>query len=176
VAALGRAAADSPAGVPVIPADVLSTLTSRAVEPRPGQSGGFIPAAAVDHLVRQAVTAAMAASTAYSPGRPRELPYVPGFPSAAEQTITFPIGAAPQRAQLEPAAASLPATVDIDHEKLLTTINDRIAERPPRRWLDLEDTEHLDQLTAKIYDRLHDRLRREVLVDRERSGRLMDSW
>jgi hypothetical protein len=58
----------------------------------------------------------------------------------------------------------------------LTAISDRIGDDPPRSWVDLDNSEHLEQLAAKLYDRLHDRLRRDVLVQRERSGSLMDRW
>lgn len=110
----------------------------------------------------------------------------------------------PQRAPLDtrqpsPAAtASLPwsppqsaapfqVTADLDGESpapvipaelasLAGLVGELIADEPPRDWLDLDNSGHLDRLTAKIYDRLSDRLRRDVLVQRERSGSLMDSW
>lgn len=58
----------------------------------------------------------------------------------------------------------------------LDAINSRIGDKPPRSWVDIDDTEHLDRLAARLYDRLHDRLRRDVLVQRERAGFLMDRW
>jgi hypothetical protein len=54
------------------------------------------------------------------------------------------------------------------------TFLDRLGENPPRRWLDLDQSDDLEELAAKLYERLHTRLRWDVIVQRERSGRLMD--
>jgi hypothetical protein len=57
---------------------------------------------------------------------------------------------------------------------LVGTIVDAIADRPPRRWLDLDDLDHFDEIAQRIYNTLQSRLRYDVLLERERSGTLMD--
>jgi hypothetical protein len=49
-----------------------------------------------------------------------------------------------------------------------------VGEHPPRRWLDLDLSTDLEDLAKLLYDRLSLRLRNDMLVQRERSGRLMD--
>jgi hypothetical protein len=49
-----------------------------------------------------------------------------------------------------------------------------IGDAPPRRWMDLDSSEDLDELATRLYDRMVNRLRFDVLVQRERSGTLMD--
>jgi hypothetical protein len=56
----------------------------------------------------------------------------------------------------------------------LAEVVDSIADDPPRRWLDLDDIDHYDEIANRIYNTLQARLRFEVLVERERSGTLMD--
>lgn len=73
----------------------------------------------------------------------------------------------------EPERDGTPAAVTIvrsDEDGLIQ----RIGSDPPRRWLDLDDSAGLDELARTLYDRLVDRLRFDVLVQRERSGTLMD--
>jgi hypothetical protein len=95
-------------------------------------------------------------------------PFVPVPVVRPEPTIA---SRAVQRAPVIAEAPAVPAeTVSFD------AINARIGDKPPRSWVDIDNTEHLDQLAARLYDRLHDRLRRDVLVQRERSGFLMDRW
>ncbi|TDQ00792.1 eCIS core domain-containing protein [Labedaea rhizosphaerae] len=57
---------------------------------------------------------------------------------------------------------------------LVAAIVDAIADRPPRRWLDLDDLDHYDEIAQRIYNTLQSRLRYDVLLERERSGTLMD--
>jgi hypothetical protein len=90
---------------------------------------------------------------------------------------TGPQPSAEQPSRTVASTALQRAPADLTPETLsLAAISDRIGDDPPRNWMDLENTEHLEQLAAKLYDRLSDRLRRDVLVQRERSGFLMDSW
>ncbi|MFJ8686568.1 eCIS core domain-containing protein [Micromonospora wenchangensis] len=49
---------------------------------------------------------------------------------------------------------------------------DRVPDRSPGRPVDLENPDDLEELAGRLYGRLRGRLRQELLVDRERSGRL----
>ncbi|MFE7868990.1 DUF4157 domain-containing protein [Micromonospora humida] len=49
---------------------------------------------------------------------------------------------------------------------------DRVPDRSPSRPVDLENPDDLEELAGRLYGRLRGRLRQELLVDRERSGRL----
>lgn len=51
---------------------------------------------------------------------------------------------------------------------------DLIADNPPRRWLDLDDPDNFEEIANRLYHHLIGRLRFDVLVERERSGTLMD--
>jgi hypothetical protein len=53
-------------------------------------------------------------------------------------------------------------------------IRDELGRRPPRRWVNIDAVQDLEELANLLYDRLHHRLRTDVLVQRERSGLLMD--
>jgi hypothetical protein len=47
-----------------------------------------------------------------------------------------------------------------------------VSARIPERAVDMERPAHLDELAGRLYDRIRGRIRQELLVDRERSGRL----
>jgi hypothetical protein len=51
---------------------------------------------------------------------------------------------------------------------------DAFGDNPPRRWFDLDDIAEFDELANRLYNHLFSRLRFDVLVERERSGTLMD--
>lgn len=51
---------------------------------------------------------------------------------------------------------------------------DALADRPEPDTPDLDDHTTLDDLATKLFGRIRSRLRRELLVDRERAGRLTD--
>jgi hypothetical protein len=53
-------------------------------------------------------------------------------------------------------------------------VADLLADDPPRRWMDMDADEDLDELALRLYDRIVTRLRFDVLVQRERSGTLLD--
>jgi hypothetical protein len=72
------------------------------------------------------------------------------------------VQATPPVPHLDPTSSSWQAVVD------------QLAAEPPRRWVDLDVSADLEELAAKLYERLHHRLRRDVLVQRERAGQLMD--
>ena len=59
------------------------------------------------------------------------------------------------------------------HTAIEEAIED-LVDDPPRRWLDLDDVDHLSEITNRIYNELSARLRFDLLVERERAGSLMD--
>lgn len=54
----------------------------------------------------------------------------------------------------------------------LSAARDKLIELSKRRPLDLDDPADIEELSVRIYQRIHRRLRRELVVDRERTGRL----
>ncbi|SDF45642.1 protein of unknown function [Lentzea fradiae] len=67
-----------------------------------------------------------------------------------------------------------PEPSEADAEELAERLAEIFAEEPPRRWFDLDDADEFEELSARIYSHLSARLRFDMLVERERSGRLMD--
>lgn len=63
---------------------------------------------------------------------------------------------------------------EVDEEALLERLAELLADEPPRRWFDLDDVDEFEELANRIYNQLSARLRFDMLVERERSGRLMD--
>jgi hypothetical protein len=59
-------------------------------------------------------------------------------------------------------------------KKNLEELFDAIADSPPRRWFDLDSVDDFDELANRLYNHLLSRLRFDVIVERERSGTLMD--
>jgi hypothetical protein len=57
---------------------------------------------------------------------------------------------------------------DVDH------LMELIADNPPRRWLDLDSPDDFEEIANRLYNHLIGRLRFDVLVERERSGTLLD--
>jgi len=71
----------------------------------------------------------------------------------------------------QPGAATPPsAGIHVDDE--MDSARDRLLELSRQRPLDLDDPGDIDELSVRIYQRIHRRLRRELLVERERAGRL----
>jgi hypothetical protein len=107
-------------------------------------------------------------------------PSSPSSPSSLAATATLPWSppqpAVPFQVMAGLDGASPASVTTAELTSLAELVGELIADEPPRDWLDLDNSDHLDRLTAKIYDRLSDRLRRDVLVQRERSGNLMDPW
>ena len=56
----------------------------------------------------------------------------------------------------------------------LEDILELLGDDPPRRWMDLDDVDHFTEMANRIYNELSARLRFDILVERERSGSLMD--
>ncbi|HUQ57200.1 eCIS core domain-containing protein [Lentzea sp.] len=63
---------------------------------------------------------------------------------------------------------------EVDEEGILERLAEILADEPPRRWFDLDDVDEFEELANRIYNQLSARLRFDMLVERERSGRLMD--
>ncbi|MFI7680262.1 DUF4157 domain-containing protein [Actinophytocola sp. NPDC049390] len=58
--------------------------------------------------------------------------------------------------------------------KLADAIADLYADEPPRRWFDLDDVDDFEELAGRIHHELMSRIRLDMVVDRERSGTLLD--
>jgi hypothetical protein len=71
------------------------------------------------------------------------------------------------------AAAPPPQSPEFD-EKLARQVADWIGDNPPRHWVDLNVSAEVEELARIVYERLHARLRADLLVQRERSGLLLD--
>jgi hypothetical protein len=142
---------------PAIPMAGLGQLLAGAIAQPPPASLPSRPGPVLPQRAPLDTVAATPAATA-------TLPWSPPEPAAPFQVTASLDGESP--AEATPAELA----------SLAELVGELIGEEPPREWLDLDNSDHLDRLTAKIYDRLSDRLRRDVLVQRERSGRLMDSW
>jgi len=54
----------------------------------------------------------------------------------------------------------------------MNAARDRLVKLSRQRPLDLDDPSDIEELTVRVYQRIERRLRRELLVDRERAGRL----
>jgi Domain of unknown function (DUF4157) len=97
-------------------------------------------------------------------GVQRQTEDVAGLPEAAD-------GSDPSE---QPGAATPPpAGTRVDHE--MASARDRLLDLSRRRPLDLDDPDDIDELSVRIYQRIHRRLRRELLVERERAGQLGES-
>jgi hypothetical protein len=71
----------------------------------------------------------------------------------------------------QPGAETPPAAgTHVDDE--FGSAKDRLLELSRRRPLDLDDPADIDELSLRIYQKIHRRLRRDLLVERERAGRL----
>jgi hypothetical protein len=116
------------------------------------------------------IAAALEAALPEEFGGPAESPQIgdlhvpfaePTMPSAADLTVrvadrmTSPSGLSVVDPQLRETVEELVASLD-------------------RRLVDLDDSGVLDELAGMLYQRLRQRLRHELLIDRERSGSLMD--
>ena len=97
-------------------------------------------------------------------GVQRQSEDVAGMPEAAD-------GSDPS--EQSGAAPPPPAGTRVDHE--MASARDRLLDLSRRRPLDLDDPDDIDELSVRIYQRIHRRLRRELLVERERAGRLGES-
>ena len=87
-----------------------------------------------------------------------------------------PEGAAPDGpARREPADPEPVPGVPAPFDAELASVRDRLIELSGRRPLDLDDPGDIDEVAVRVYQKIHTRLRRELLVDRERAGRLSET-
>jgi hypothetical protein len=180
---------DATAGPAVVPAAAVARALAQA-SALTVPTGPAVPIADIERVLASAAPATSAGVTMPPPSWPA-LPSMPASGPAPVLPQRAPLATA-QAAQAATATISWPPapiqdTVSVAGESIepvtpgeLTSLTEmltkQIGDEPPRNWVDMDNTGHLDQLTAKIYDRLNDRLRRDVLVQRERSGKLMDPW
>jgi hypothetical protein len=80
--------------------------------------------------------------------------------SAPEQSLGATVADTPGPADAAPVDAEL------------NQARDKLLDLSRRRPLDLDSPEDLEELTVRIYQGIHRRLRRDLVVDRERAGRL----
>jgi hypothetical protein len=191
---LTRTAMDTPTGTSVVPATALAHAVAQEAA-RPSSAGPAVPIADIERLLAGAT--ALATPVGSFSGPPTPAPAGRSVPMLPQRAPLDPIQASPAATATlswpppQPAAPfQLTAGLDGDSPtpvvsapvmpgeltSLAELVGELIGDEPPRDWVDLENSDHMDRLTAKIYDRLSDRLRRDVLVQRERSGKLMDSW
>jgi hypothetical protein len=76
--------------------------------------------------------------------------------------------AAPSAAPAEPPESG-PAPA---HDAELGEARDKLVALSKQRPLDLDDPSDIEELSVRVYQKIERRLRRELLVDRERAGRL----
>ena len=110
--------------------------------------------------------------TAPTPGVQRQTDDVTSV--AGPEYASAPAGAsAPTPDASGPSTADSPAPQPADHrDEELHAARDRLIDLSRRRPLDLDDPADIEELSARIYQKIHRRLRRELVVDRERAGRL----
>lgn len=63
---------------------------------------------------------------------------------------------------------------DDEAAAIAAAVAELFADEPPRRWFDLDDVTDFEELSGRIYHELITRLRFDMVVDRERSGTLLD--
>jgi hypothetical protein len=166
---LAQATVQRPDGSPVVPTAMLAQALSQAValpDAQPTTGDAVIAVADVERAMVQTALPSLSTwesrdATATEAAAAGDV--VDGGAVLSGGTA----GSSPPAPTMAPVAPVAPA---------VSPAGQATEAEPPGNWLDLDNTEHLDELTKKIYDRVHDRLRRDVLVQRERSGQLMDSW
>ncbi|MFD8721244.1 DUF4157 domain-containing protein [Streptomyces sp. NPDC059629] len=71
-----------------------------------------------------------------------------------------------------PVTGAQTARTPVPFDEELLSVRDRLIELSGRRPLDLDDPGDIEEVAVQVYEKIHRRLRRELLVDRERAGRL----
>jgi hypothetical protein len=74
-----------------------------------------------------------------------------------------------------PGFAAQAAGMSAPFDAELASARDRLIDLAKRRPLDLDDQRDVDELAVRVYQKISRRLRRELLVDRERAGRLSET-
>jgi hypothetical protein len=123
------------------------------------------------------MAAAISSPTSGSSGVQRAIPGGVDF-AQFEEAYRIARSAPPQHTAVltpEPVVATPPParTPELD-EKLAQRVADWIGRHPPRHWVDLDMSVEVEELARVVYERLHARLRADLLVQRERSGLLLD--
>ena len=160
--------ATPPAGLPAPagaqPPSLAAALQSLASAQTLADLGGP-PAISPPAILSSAVPPSAVPSSAVpsSAVSPAAIPSSP-MPPLGESTVVVPAAADEVEAP-QPVVVVAPSADELV---------ERLAHDPPRRWMDLDSSEDLDELATRLYDRLNSRLRFDVLVQRERSGTLMD--
>ncbi|MEU9343033.1 DUF4157 domain-containing protein [Streptomyces sp. NPDC048278] len=83
-----------------------------------------------------------------------------------------PSGFQVSQASQGPVTGAQTARTSAPFDEELLSVRDRLIELSGRRPLDLDDPGDIEEVAVQVYEKIHRRLRRELLVDRERAGRL----
>ena len=118
--------------------------------------------------------------TAVAPGTSWTAPWhtasTPGVQRQADDvtSITEPeYAVAPSTAPTDtPAAGQQAPQGSAGGDEEMDAARDKLLALSRRRPLDLDDPSDIEELSVRIYQRIHRRLRRDLVVDRERAGRL----
>lgn len=142
----------------------------------PPNAGGSMPAAswtapwqaaATPQVQRQVTDVTIAAAPSVPPSGPASLLGV-GTGTAGPPRPDTPASSVSPTSPTSPASSASPAGPD----PALAAVRDKLAELDRRRSLDLDDPDDVEELAGQVYRRIEGRLRRELLLDRERAGRL----
>lgn len=115
-------------------------------------------------------------ATALEAARPDEFSE-PANPQAAAFAFDVPFGDVPSYSSVSDAdtsAHSVPLVPPVPADTELRDAVGNLTASLERRLVDLDDARDLDDLAHVLYPRLRHQLRHELLIDRERSGSLMD--
>jgi hypothetical protein len=83
-----------------------------------------------------------------------------------------PLTPLPETPPTDPAPHPPPAQASAEADAAQLAARDRLLALSHQRPLNLDDPGDIEELAVRIYQKIHGRLRRELLVDRERAGRL----
>ena len=105
-------------------------------------------------------------------GVQRQTEDVAGMPDTGFSPDSFAGLAQSQDPDGQPGAETQAPAAGTYGDDEFGSARDRLLELSKRRPLDLDDPGDIDELTVRIYQKIHRRLRRDLLVERERAGRL----
>ncbi len=191
---------DSAAGAALEAQAVAAERWARGLDPAPAQGGmapapteSGVPAAAswnapwlADGWPVQAGGGVQRAKDVAGTPEPPRAPVVAAAPTDVARPGVAAPGLAATRDSVRQAAptaaqavrateAQLPSASDGALSPERFADRDRPGEAGGRRPLDLDDPGDIEELAARVYPTIHGRLRRELLVDRERAGRLRET-
>lgn len=104
-------------------------------------------------------------------GVQRQTEDVAGMPETAFMSAPSAGNAQAPDASGQAAAATAPPAGTYGDDGL-GSAKDQLLKLSQKRPLDLDDPGDIEELSVRIYQKIHRRLRRELLVERERAGRL----